>query len=56
MPFAYQVAEEEIKLFKSSQHAELYIVHGGGHYLNATHPDVIAEKLAGFVKTFHKKA
>lgn len=53
VPFSYKVAKEEIKLFTNSSHAELRIIEGGGHYLNATHPVEIARGLAEFVGKFH---
>ena len=47
-------AEEEIKLFINSPSAELKIIEGGQHFLNASHPKEVDNLLLEFVGKWHK--
>ncbi len=45
-------AEEEIRLFGSSPHAELRVVDGGRHFLSASHPGAVDAATVEFVRRF----
>lgn len=46
-------AEEEIKLFTNSRHAQLVTVKDGQHFLSASHPQVVDNALIEFVQKWH---
>ena len=48
--FHVPLAEEHIKYFTSSSDANLTIVEGGSHYLNATSPKETEEAILSMVK------
>jgi pimeloyl-ACP methyl ester carboxylesterase len=45
-------AEEEIRLFGNSPHAELRVVDGGRHFLSASHPGAVDAATVEFVRRF----
>ncbi|KAI8935429.1 hypothetical protein NX059_008007 [Plenodomus lindquistii] len=45
-------AREEIKMFTGSRDAQLKVLEGGQHFLNASHPKEVAESVLGFVKQY----
>jgi hypothetical protein len=46
--------KDEIKLFTASVDAKLDIIDGGAHYLSASNPKEVDEKLIAFIKKYHK--
>lgn len=49
MPYGTVVPAEHVKLFTSSPSTELTFIPEGGHYLNATHPQEIADAILKMV-------
>jgi hypothetical protein len=45
-------AKEEIKLFTGSPDVRLEIVHGGQHFLSASHPKEVNDYVVKFVKKY----
>lgn len=54
IPFNIELPKEEIKLFTGSADAKLDIIDGGAHYLSASNPKEVDEKLIEFVTNYHK--
>jgi hypothetical protein len=54
IPFNIELPKDEIKLFTASVDAKLDIIDGGAHYLSASNPKEVDEKLIAFIKKYHK--
>ncbi|MCJ1305931.1 hypothetical protein MMC08_008748 [Hypocenomyce scalaris] len=52
--YSVENAQEEIKLFTNSPHADLVIVKDGQHFLSASHPKEVDNALVEFVSKWHK--
>ncbi|KAK3990695.1 Alpha/Beta hydrolase protein [Cladorrhinum sp. PSN332] len=50
--FGTKLAQEQVKLFKSSPEARLTLVEGGSHYLNATKPKAVEDALFEMVEKY----
>lgn len=48
--YSVENASQEIQLFVNSPDAQLVVVDGGAHLLNATHPGEVNGALVDFVK------
>lgn len=48
-PYGTTAPAEHIKLFTSAPRAELTLVPGGAHYLNATNPEETAEAILAMI-------
>ena len=43
-------AQDEIRRFVNSAHAELRVIDGGQHFLSATHPEIVNAAIVDFIK------
>ncbi len=54
MVYSVENAQEEIKLFTNSPHADLVTVKDGQHFLSASHPKEVDSALIEFVSKWYK--